>query len=73
MEDGIKFFMGQTIEEIEAKMARFLLSDDTYKIEIKSFAEIHNHYYESLYCFCLVYTKHSMLDVQRMGVNGEWI
>lgn len=72
MEDGIKFFIGQTIEEIEAKVSRFLLNN-THTIEIKSFTEIHKHYYESRYCFCLVYTKHSMLDVQRMGVNGEWM
>ena len=73
MEDGIKFFMGQTIEKIEDDVERFLLSN-TYTIEIKSFAEVHKHYDESLYCFCLVYTKHSTpVEVQRMGVNGEWI
>lgn len=70
MEDGIKFFMGQTIEEIEDNVARFLLSN-TYTIEIKRFTEIRN--VEFSYCFCLVYTKHSIPDVQRMGVNGEWM
>lgn len=71
MEDGIKFFMGQTIEKIEDDVERFLLSN-TYTIEIKSFTEIRN--VEFSYCFCLVYTKHSTLvGVQRMGVNGEWM
>lgn len=70
-EDGIKFFMGETIEEIEDSVARFLLSNK-YTIEIKSFTEIRN--VEFSYCFCLVYTKHSTpVEVQRMGVNGEWM